>query len=212
MCRYSGLNCKIEVISKEGACRYHAKGCSYDCSAITPAGLCPEIYHNAYPYCLSMIYGANFGEEILVRCPSTEAKVVVQIRAKPLPLFLKPGQVLRTILNLFTPIEIARKQAVIQIKAVEGPCHRKHRAGQEYLFPMGSKFFTYHWSAGAYFIEKMGIMGKSSKELCPAFFDSFYPIFSYFSKNNCFPWKDGRKEKLVQCPDHSAGIKIECKT
>ncbi|MBI5873617.1 MAG: TIGR04076 family protein [Candidatus Omnitrophica bacterium] len=212
MCRYSGLTCQIEVISKEGACRYHAKGCRYDGAAITPAGLCPEIYHNAYPYCLSLIYGASFDEEILVRCPSTEAQVVVQIRSKPMPLFLMPGQVLRTVLNLFTPIEIARKQAIILIKSVQGPCRKEHKACQEYLFPLGSKFFAYHWSAGAYFFEKLGLKLKSSKELCPAFFDSFYPISSYFSKNNCFPWKNECNEKIVQCPDYHSGIKIGCKT
>ncbi|HAJ56599.1 MAG TPA: hypothetical protein DCL35_02390 [Candidatus Omnitrophica bacterium] len=211
MCRYAGLTCQIEVTSKEGACRYHAKGCRYDDTALTPAGLCPEMYHNAYPYCLSLIYGGNFDREILVRCPSADAQVVVQIRSKPMPLFLLPGQVLRTILNLFTPIEIVRQQAIIVIKNVQGPCFRKHTEGQEYVFPLGSKFFTYHWSGGAYFLEKIGIKVKSSQELCPAFFDSCYPLAGYFSKNHSFPWENGCSGKLIQCPDYRAGIKIACK-
>ena len=210
MCRYTNQTCQIKVVSKKGPCRYHAKGCHYDKNSVTPGGICSEIYHNAYPYCLSLIYGANFNEEILIRCPSTEACVVVRIYSKPIALFLMPGLILRTILNFFTPVEIVRKQAIVQIKAVQGHCANRHTSGQKYIFPMGSAFFTYSWSAGSYFLEKLGAKFTSSKFLCPAFFDSFYPLLGYFSKNHCFPWKNGPEEKLIQCTDHLADIKIGC--
>lgn len=190
----------FKVVKKEGRCNYHKAGGYHDSTTFGPIGLCLEAYHNAYPYCLGMLYGAEFESEgsppPLIRCPSPENYVIMEIAKSPLSLRFKFLNIIKRIVNKFFPIAIPRHRIFLKVRKVVGDCPKKHKAGEVFEFNLGNMQLTKNT------IIPLGY----PSEMCPAAFDNVYPFIGVYSLSKKFPWTKDGSPSIIQCPDHKANI------
>ena len=185
----------IESVNCRHNCRYNREhGLHYNQGRIAPAGLCPDMFHTAYPYGLSLLYdGSNHfdgkaSKNFILKCPAYPNYVSFEVRQEIFilkPLFRAiewPFKMIRK------PIEIIDRNIVIEVKKIHGTCAYGLKAGGQYVFNIGN-----------------------SPELCPAAFNSLYPYLG-IQKD-----EQGDKESCnasshlgsAQCPDHKGKITFE---
>lgn len=196
-------NCNFttfKVVKKEGRCNYHKARECQDNTTLGPKGLCLEVYHNAYPHCLGMLYGATSEDECtashLIRCPSHENYVVMEIVRSPLFLRFKLLNIIKKIVNKFFPIAIPRCRILLKVRKVIGDCPKKHKTGDAFEFNLGNLQLTSN------IIIPLGY----PSEMCPAAFDNLYPFIGWHSLNKRLPWINDDNHSILQCPDHKSNI------
>jgi len=168
-------------------CKYYRKhGEQFDIRHLGPPGLCLDLYHSAYPYCLALLYGAEFSWEkdknaVNAQCPSPTKTVHFEVRRKPLERIIVSQGVNKKSDILIKIIDITEKSG-----DYENPCICEHYPGQEFEFNQGD------------FLEQM----------CPAAFNNLYPTIKNLLNEGKIPWIRGGKI-YVRCPDNKPKITFE---
>lgn len=199
---------ELEVVCKEARCNYHKIGDCYPFERIGPEGLCIAAYHNAYPFCLALLYGGRLsqgkhnGNKVYVRCPSPENYVVMEIFRTPLSLRMKILRMIKQVVNVIYPVGINRSRIMIKIVKRKGNCPLGHRAGDVFEFDLGNFQVTKN------LILKLGY----PEEVCPAAFDNIYPFLGAYLMKRKLPWTNKDFQSIVQCPDHKANVTFKIKT
>ncbi len=163
------------------ACKYHnRKGEVFSGNSLSCDGLCPHLFHRAYPYALALLYNSQFTDsssrQLVIDCPSTINNVKLQVyRLKQGALGKRAINLLKKILVMFNihcnPLEY---RVFLKITSLADGCPCLHKPGQEFEFNSGNL-------AG----------------LCPAAFDA---IFAQLLKRE--------DSAVVVCPDHIGNIKF----
>jgi len=121
--RKSLYDVKIKVVSVAGICKYHRRvGQEYNLSDLVPPGMCLDAFHVAYPYALSLLYGAKFKwmkdkDAVIAQCPNPKGAVVMEIRRKKL--------------------SAVKKKILIKIIDVKGKCHMQLKKSQVFKMNLG---------------------------------------------------------------------------
>lgn len=114
---------KVKVVSVAGRCKYHHKiGQEYNLTQLIPPGMCLDAFHVAYPYCLSLLYGAKFKwmddkDSVIAQCPNPKGSVIMEIRRKI--------------------INHNKKKIFIKIIEIRGRCMKGLKRGQIFKMNLG---------------------------------------------------------------------------
>lgn len=183
----SPASLQLELGYHSHRCRYHKWPLreKYDETNWIPKGLCPEMFHAAYPACLAMIYGGE-GVPREITCPSGKVRVRIELEDRPLKILREAGMKGFNILRMNT--EIPLKRCFLRTIEADG-CPLGTIAGALYEFNMGD-----------------------NRGICPAMFHNIYPPLSAKMAGRPFPWPElvGCRG-IVQCPDSVSGITMKFK-
>ena len=192
---------KTEVLKKR--CKYHKRaGEKYDMDSLGPPGLCLDAYHVAYPYCLALLYDAEFTksderyhhtdsqrDRVLVQCPNPKERVVMEIRRYyVLPKAVKSLKNLaeRILEKLSFPVDVIEYRIGIMVVEVKGNCPHSHKVGEKFWFNIRTRLF---WLNGR------------QEEICPASFDQLYPFIALARRGVKIPWSNNGSSACLNCPD-----------
>ena len=158
-------------------CRYHKwpRREVYTDQTWLPQGLCPELFHQAYPHCLAALYGDE-KVRASVGCPHRSC-VEVEIRTRrPRTYGLRKG-LQNAIGWLGMNTEIPLLGLELRVTSVQGDCPWRLREGQ--VFPFNTMRLP---------------------SLCPACFHSIYPGLR--AGKGRAPWSPADPNgSCLQCPD-----------
>ena len=171
----------------EYRCRYHKfpKRDKYDENMLSTPGLCIDLFHAAYPWCLLKLYesGLEIVEDrnvYIINCPNPDIEVKLAVSKTPArgaKVWLKVMELLR-MFNKNTEIPFYR----ISMEVVKGSqkCPRGHFKGQRFEFNLGFR-----------------------RSMCPASFDNIYPFMHSVLRGACSIEEMRRRFGgfLIQCPD-----------
>ena len=172
---------KLTAVELKKKCRYHKRqGQTYDSPVFVPEGMCFDAFHVAYPYCLALLYDAEFDESchrekeegrVILRCPVGHMTMEVRrLQSLPKPLKLAKTAVEWVFENIFNyPLAVVDYKIRLRVLDVNGECSQK--VGAEY------------W---------MNI--RDLDKLCPASFHALYPFLRASDKD--------RMIEFIHCPDH----------
>lgn len=167
---------EVTAVELKKKCRYHRReDQTYTCDSIAPKGLCLDAFHVVYPYCLALLYDADFkgschnaedGSKVVIQCPLGELKMNVE-RVQTLPKPIKVAKTLgeKVFKKLFFPPDVPDYNIRITVSDVSDKC--PHEKGEEFFMNI-----------------------RSQNELCPASFDAVYPFL------------DSKELEYIHCPDH----------
>ena len=174
----------IKLRTHDPKCKYTCHkvgGGVFDAELLAPKGMCLHAYFSAYPYCLSLMYGAEFifmpdPNTITFQCPSPIDPVVME--ARRVKLDEKKIKVI---------IEV--KDRIPLKNACEDSCHGicPMKSGQEFEF---------------------NHMGQRP-EICPAGFMHIFPYLTALLGGGKVPWQTGNNSFLVHCPDEKINVSYE---
>lgn len=181
-------NLKIKVATKDRWCKYYkTKGLVYSLSQIAPPGLCLEAFHITYPYCLGLLYGANFGSgnSMMVKCPNPQGGIVMQIEALSIKSSIQRiYNKIKRIINLFGyPADYIDKRIVIKVIEKGENCPYSYEKSATFEFNTGN-------GCG----------------ICPASFDAIYPSLHGALKGLKLHCSVKDRNILGQCPDHRVNV------
>jgi len=184
-------NLKIKVASKNSWCKYYkTKGVDYTLDKIASCGFCPEAFHVAYPYCLGLLYGADFGSgnSVVIKCPLPEGGIGMQIEALPIKnLIKKIYNKIKRVINFFGyPADYIDK--IIMIKVIE------KGKGCPYNFE-NLQTFEFNTENGC--------------GICPASFDAVYPYLHGLFKGVTQHYPHKLPAAIAQCPDQKVNVVYE---
>lgn len=187
LCTSDKENLSINLSNCTRLCRYHKypRRKSYNNRLLAPKGMCIDLFHSAYPHCLSLLYDATYPKKVIVTCPNPDANVSIEIKKK----LTKTRYLRRFLVWLLAKfgyeIEFPDKDITMTVRNKEkSKCLYSHKKGQSFQFNI--------W------------LGR---ELCPATFDALYPSIHNLMRGGCIPWhqekNDGNK---IVCPDPKSNI------
>jgi uncharacterized repeat protein (TIGR04076 family) len=170
----------------KSTCKYHRVcGKVFDLEHLGPKGMCLDLYFSAYPYCLSLLYGAEFSWEkdknaVNAQCPSPSGSVHYEVRRENLEQEVMSNGIRkkRRIMIKVTKVEEKKDK-------YENDCICQHKVGDEYEFNQGD-FLDY---------------------ICPAAFYNIFPTLKTLLNGGKAPWGKG-KEIDIECPDNISKIKF----
>ncbi|MFH1721654.1 MAG: hypothetical protein ABH950_03505 [Candidatus Altiarchaeota archaeon] len=177
-------NICLEVVGMEKKCRYQERmHQTYGYPQIT-GGICPELFHAAYPYSLGLLYDARFDsgdcpggkdqDSAVVRCP--RGGIILEVRR--IGTLPKPLKNLKALAEKFSekfldyPIDKIDCKIRFKIISSDGSCICGHKVGEEYWLNIWDKCL-----------------------MCPATFDAVYSAMCRVSAGI-------RDEELVACQDY----------
>lgn len=174
----------IKMHTTDLKCKYKSHrtaGDSFGLELIAPEGMCLHAYASAYPYCLSLMYGAEFKfmpdhNSVSFQCPSPVDPVVmlakrIRIDEKNIKIIIS----VKEIIHLNNNCQDSCK----------GICPM--RVGQEFEF---------------------NHMGQRP-EICPAGFMHIYPFLLTLLQGGKPLWQTGKNSFLVHCPDEKINVSYE---
>lgn len=166
-------------------CRYHKFPARrrYAAGLLAPRGMCIDLFHAAYPYCLSLLYGGKFSEPIMVSCPNPEAQVAIRLDKVATKTRVLRKCMVKLSRWLGREIECPSESIVMSVVS----CDNAHCL---YTFTTGQKFKFNIW------------LGR---EVCPATFDAMYPSVHNLLRGGVIPWSEDAGNKIV-CPDSKSNI------
>jgi uncharacterized repeat protein (TIGR04076 family) len=186
----SEISRQIEVKhSCSGTCKYYRTGKeSFNLSTLGPPGLCLDLYSSAYPYCLALLYGAEFSWEkdknaVNAQCPAPTKTVHFEVRRVPLEKAIMSNGIKKDKNILIRIIDLAESPG-----EYENGCACNHAPGQEFEFNQGD------------FLDQM----------CPAAFYNIYPTIKQVLSRGKLPWTRAGKV-YARCPDNNPKITFEIK-
>jgi len=166
-------------------CRYHKwpRREQYDNSNWIPAGLCPELFHAAYPSCLATLYGGGKAATSEVVCPH-EGKVKLGIKLEERRTIGLRRAAMRVLRLFGMNTEVPLHRCFLEVLEADSGCPWRIQSGTKFEFNMGELF-----------------------ELCPAMFHNAYPALAARMRGASFPWPELDKGGgVVQCPDSISNI------
>ena len=159
----------------------------YRLDEIAPPGLCPEAFHIAYPYCLGLLYGADFGfgNTVTVKCPLPCGGIIMRIESLPIKSPVKKiYNKIKWLINVCGyPADYIDK--IIKIKVI-----KKGEA------------CPYNYEESKYFELNTG----DGCGICPASFDAIYPSICGILKGAESGGLCKGKKVLGLCPDHRVNV------
>jgi len=166
-------------------CRYHKlpRREYYDQYNWIPNGMCPELYHAAYPTCLAAIYGGGWHFPDTVVCPNS-GKVRLKIRVVDRAAYELRKAVMQSLQKIGLNTELPLRRCYLKVEETSPDCPFEMKLGREFEFNMGDL-----------------------PELCPAMFHNAYPALVAGMGGSAFPWYSGGDIRgIVQCPDNVSNI------
>jgi uncharacterized repeat protein (TIGR04076 family) len=183
----------VRVAHIHTKCKYHpCVAMAYGGESCAPAGLCRELFHAAYPECLSLLYGgrprrwrsrSRGQRQAIVTCPARDG-VTLDVRVKdilPAPLRMLKELAEEACKAWFRPVDAHLRRVVMTVAATGPACPKAYRVGRRFEF-------NTHRSA----------------ELCPAGFEAVYPYVRHIQ--NAKAEDDAAQPIRVHCPDHAGVI------
>jgi len=180
----------LTALELKKKCRYNKRvGQTYDADSIAPKGLCLDAFHVAYPYCLALLYDAEFEKSchkaggdgsVVIQCPMGGMKMEIRrLQSLPKSIKLIKSYVEWIFRKIDYPLAVVDYRIRLKVLEVRGEC--KQKTGEEY------------W---------MNI--RDTNKLCPAAFDAIYPFLCVSDKDEML--------RHVHCPDHEGVLfKLEGK-
>jgi len=166
-------------------CRYHKfpKRERYDERNWIPEGLCPELFHAAYPSCLAKIYGGGGSALEEIHCPNA-GKALVRIEVDE-RIGVGTRRAAEGVLRLAgVNTEIPSHRCRLKVIEAEKDCPLEMKAGAIYEFNMGGR-----------------------RGICPAMFHNAYPTLTSVFRGAEAPWPGLPGHRgCVQCPDDVSNI------
>lgn len=173
----------IKMHTFDPKCKYklHQRPGSFKASLLAPKGMCLDAYFSAYPYCLGLMYGAQFRfmkdpNTITFQCPSPTRPIVIEARR------IRLGR--KRIKVMMRVIDILRLKNSCE-DSCKGRCSAK--IGQEFEF---------------------NHMGQCP-QMCPAGFLHIFPYLTTLLRGGRVPWATGKNSFLVHCPDERINVSYE---
>ncbi|MBA4318684.1 MAG: hypothetical protein C0412_09805 [Flavobacterium sp.] len=187
------MNFSFKHIS--GSCKYHRKiGKVYTLKDLVPSGLCPHAYFVAYPYCLSLLYGATFSwmkkidkNVVEASCPAPANQVVMKIWRKVIPKEKRKTKKDEDKYNIY--IEVVTKLKSGDIKNSNKiyksckDCQKMMKKGKRFEFNKG---------------QLPGV--------CPALFHQIFPYLVAISSGGRLDWQNKDGNITLPCPDNISNI------
>ncbi len=169
-------------------CKYYRKegGETFDLNHLGPPGICLDLYSAAYPYCLGLLYGAQFSWEqdknaVNAQCPVPEGNVHFEVRRIPLEKMVIREGIKKNYDILIKIIDIEKSSRKYQ------DCSScPHKPGQEFEFNQGDHL----------------------DQMCPAAFYSIYPTLKTIINGGKSSWTKNDKF-YMRCPDNKPNITFE---
>jgi uncharacterized repeat protein (TIGR04076 family) len=168
----------VSVNKLENKCRYHDSYVSYYHNNFAPPGLCPDIFHVAYPFALALLYDADFSgrekkDSVTVSCPNNKGiKLMIKREERHFRLTLKFIKVLEKVFEkFFYPVDKIYNDISLTVVSTGGECPRKHQLNEKYYLNIRDK-----------------------NVMCPATFSSLFPHLVLSSYG-------GATDRLIHCPD-----------
>lgn len=169
-------NYQVIVDNFKHACKYHNKRKAVFLKGhLSSGGMCPHLFHKAYPYALALLYGANFRESkeennLNIPCPALNSPITIKIyRVKQRGLIDRISNALKEVLIILgfhcNPLYYRVHMKVI---SADIGCNYNHSENDTFEFNIGN-----------------------ASELCPAAFDAIFPQLL----------RQGHRPMVV-CPDH----------
>lgn len=169
-------------------CRYHKwpTRTKYTNNLLAPKGMCIDLFHSAYPSCLSLLYGAKFNEKVIISCPNPDAGICIELTRHPTKTKYLRKFIVRLLSKIGRDIELPDTEIIMTII-------NDNNAGCLYAYKKGCKFKFNLWSG---------------RELCPATFDAVYPFVNNFVRGSFGAWqkKEDNNAAKVVCPDSKSSI------
>jgi len=198
-------NIKINTVILKQTCRYHPikdQNYEYDLNSIVPSGLCLDAFHTAYPFCLALLYNAEFNKKnksickhlnrtlkridkdrVFIQCPKSGILMEIH-RYCTLPKIIKHFKTLiEKAFKKIYPLDIVDYKIRIKIVEVKKNCPKKYKVGEEFWFNI-----------------------RDPSKLCPASFDAIYPSLHLIRNNIKVPWSNKKSSCYVHCPDRNGMV------
>ncbi len=189
----------VESVKKEGRCGYHKTDQQFAFSDLSPAGLCPEAYHNLYLVSLGLLFNADFPDErLIVKCPGEDNYVVFKVGYGKFNLRFRLLNMAKRLLYWMYPGQVYRGRLFWTVEEVKGKCPLGHSAGSRFFINLGNFQITR---------DLLFPLGEPHS-ICPAVFDNLFPYLQILRLEKSFPYMESSADR-VQCPDHLANITFE---
>ncbi len=189
----------VGCIKKEGRCNYHKTTQHFRLSDLSPAGMCPEAYHNLHYASLGLLFNAKVPEKrLIIKCPGVENYVVFKAAFSRLNLRFQLLNWVKYFLYRIYPGQIYRGHLYWTVTEVKGQCPLGHSVGAMFYINKGNLQITENW---------LFPLGEPYS-ICPAVFDNLFPYLQVLRLEKRFPYSNDSGDK-VQCPDHLANITFE---
>lgn len=226
---FDGSNINIEHIS--GTCGYHkVKGRVLSLGECVPDEMCPHAFFAAYPYCLALLYNAEFTwmkdtdkNAVMAQCPAPWNQVIMKIKRIPLDSttinadsgLQKLFQKLRRFMMVpfrfmqknssLRPVADKLKRMAPAVLEPDTPANRviiqvTGRNKSRRADPVGCCFESMR--KGAIFEFDRGDLGK----LCPAVFNQVYPYLVTFLSGGNLNWQETDSSYYFECPDNNSRV------
>lgn len=182
------MNFTFQHIS--GSCKYHREtGKTYSFKDLVPEDFCPHAYFAAYPYCLSLLYGAIFSwmkkideNAVEAQCPAPHNPVVMKIWRELIPKDKRKTEKDEDKYNIY--IEVIEK-----VKNSD----KSHKCCERCAQTM-----------------KIGKMAEFNKGqlpgICPAAFNQMFPYLVAMESGGKIDWQNEDGSVILPCPDNISKI------
>ncbi len=177
-----GKKVVVKIHTSDPKCKYKSHkepGGEFDIELLAPRGMCLDAYFSAYPYCLSLMYGAEFKfmpepNTVTFQCPAPLRPVVME--ARRIKIDEKNTKIVITVKDI---LKLDNKCA--------DTCKCQMKIGEVFEF---------------------NHMGQRP-EICPAGFLHIFPYLSCLLRGGSLPWSTGKSSFLVHCPDEKINVTYE---
>lgn len=172
---------------KKHTCKYYRKELEvFDLDHLAPKGLCLDLYFAAYPYCLSLLYGACFTWEkdknvVNAQCPAADGNVHFKVKRIPLKKQVISNGIKKNNKIIVEIIRVEKSKG-----EYENSCICPHETGEKFEFNQGDDL----------------------TQMCPAAFYNIYPNLKSMLNKGEPSWSKNGKV-FMQCPDNISGIMFE---
>lgn len=184
------LKGRINVMISLKRCRYYKESSKvYDFKKLTAGGLCIHAFHSVYSSCLRLLYTQDKNNiKTSIVCPNVDDYVEFEV------VQVKYSDVKQRILNTLkyylrkigVPCDYLMHQVFIKVTSVNKHCLMNHQVGDTFEFNLGQ-----------------------SVEICPASFESLYPVIYSLNLQNQFKQDllEDNESLCLVCPSHMVNIK-----
>lgn len=152
---------------------------------LAPKGMCIDLFHSAYPTCLSLLYGGKYNGKVIVFCPNPDANFSVEITKKSTKTKIFRRFVAWLLSKFYERIvQIPDTEIIMTIRNnTNSNCIYSYKKGQKFKFNI--------WFG---------------REVCPGLFDVLYPSIHNLIRNGNIPWGVINKKNVIICPDPKRNI------
>lgn len=173
-----------------GSCKYHRHiGQVYTLKDLAPLGICPHAYFAAYPYCLSLLYGATFSwmkkidkNAVEAQCPAPRNQVVMKIWRELIHKETRKTKKDEDKYNIYIKVINKLKNSDKDYKCCR-TCKKTMKKGKKFEFNKGQ-----------------------FPGVCPAAFHQMLPYLLVLANGGKLDWQNEDKSITLSCPDNISEI------